>query len=109
MIVRVEACVESSAAAWEASTAGADRLELCANLAEGGTTPDRETIAATLAGGGQRFHEYPYAAGIDHGNLGEIKDNAGIAVAEGVVQGLAEFVYRRTQSQGSPQLDDLDL
>jgi len=56
MIVRVEACVESSAAAWEAAAAGADRLELCANLAEGGTTPDRETVTATLAGATVPLH-----------------------------------------------------
>jgi len=56
MIVRVEACVDSSAAASEAGAAGADRLELCTNLFEGGTTPDRETITATLAGTAVPLH-----------------------------------------------------
>ncbi len=56
MNVRVEACVESAAAAREALAAGADRLELCANLAEGGTTPDPERIRATLAGAALPLH-----------------------------------------------------
>ena len=35
----IEACVDSYASAAAAALAGADRLELCANLAIGGTTP----------------------------------------------------------------------
>jgi copper homeostasis protein len=56
MIVRVEACVDSRAAAREAGSAGADRLELCADLAKEGTTPDRETIATTLADSALPLH-----------------------------------------------------
>ncbi len=35
----IEACVDSYASAMAASRAGADRLELCAHLVIGGTTP----------------------------------------------------------------------
>ena len=35
----IEGCVDSYASAAAAALAGADRLELCANLAIGGTTP----------------------------------------------------------------------
>jgi copper homeostasis protein len=56
MIVRVEACVDSRVAAREAGSAGADRLELCADLAKEGTTPDRETIATTLADSALPLH-----------------------------------------------------
>jgi len=46
MTVLVEACVDSVAAARRAATGGAARLELCQNLVEGGTTPDRDLLAA---------------------------------------------------------------
>ena len=35
----IEACVDSHASCMAAARGGADRLELCANLAIGGTTP----------------------------------------------------------------------
>lgn len=37
--VKVEVCADSVASAWIAQSAGAYRVELCANLPEGGTTP----------------------------------------------------------------------
>lgn len=43
-----EACVEGLDQAIVAQKLGADRIEFCANLAEGGTTPDFETIKAVL-------------------------------------------------------------
>lgn len=46
MAILVEACVESLESARQAAAAGAGRLELCANLAEGGTTPSLELLAA---------------------------------------------------------------
>lgn len=45
MTVVIEACVESLDAALAAERGGADRLELCANLDVGGTTPSAELIA----------------------------------------------------------------
>lgn len=43
-----EACIESFSAALSAQLAGADRVELCENLAVGGTTPSYGTIKACV-------------------------------------------------------------
>jgi len=48
--ILVEACVESLEAAMAAARGGAQRIELCANLAAGGTSPDAATLAACLSG-----------------------------------------------------------
>jgi copper homeostasis protein len=45
----VEAAVETLESALAAERAGADRIELCDNLGEGGTTPDGELVAAIVA------------------------------------------------------------
>jgi copper homeostasis protein len=47
--ILVEAAVDSAEAAVAAERAGAHRIELCANLGEGGTTPSAGTIGAALA------------------------------------------------------------
>lgn len=44
--ILLEACVESAEAAREAEAAGADRIELCSNLAEGGLSPTPALIRA---------------------------------------------------------------
>ena len=45
-MILVEAAVESFESALTAERSGADRIELCANLSDGGTTPSAELIAA---------------------------------------------------------------
>jgi copper homeostasis protein len=44
----VEAAVETLESSLAAERAGADRIELCDNLGEGGTTPDGELVAAIV-------------------------------------------------------------
>jgi copper homeostasis protein len=46
--ILIEAAVESLQGALAAEAAGANRLELCANLSEGGTTPSASLVAAVL-------------------------------------------------------------
>lgn len=48
MTILVEACVDSVHGALAAERAGAGRLELCANLVEGGTTPSGGMMRAVL-------------------------------------------------------------
>lgn len=44
----IEACVDTLASAANAEAGGADRIELCANLADAGTTPSHGTLALAL-------------------------------------------------------------
>lgn len=46
----LEACVETLEAAQAAEAGGASRIELCANLAEQGTTPDDRLLEACITG-----------------------------------------------------------
>ncbi len=51
-----EICVDSVAGARAAKAAGAHRVELCANLLEGGTTPSRGTIRQARTVPGIKLH-----------------------------------------------------
>ena len=48
--MRVEICVDSAAGAFAAERGGADRVELCDNLLEGGTTPSAGCIKVARLG-----------------------------------------------------------
>ncbi len=48
--LRVEICCESAEGALAAQKGGADRVELCDNLFEGGTTPSAGSIAIARRG-----------------------------------------------------------
>src|SRR6516225_3772660 len=48
--MRVEICVDSAGGAFAAERGGADRVELCDNLLEGGTTPSAGCIKVARRG-----------------------------------------------------------
>jgi copper homeostasis protein len=51
-MILVEACVGDTTSVMNAISSGADRMELCDNLAEGGTTPSRGMVLSALAATG---------------------------------------------------------
>lgn len=94
-MILLEACVDSPAGAAVAATAGAGRVELCANLVEGGTTPGAGALALTVERAGvpvmvmirPRGGDFLYSGG----ELEEMRrdiDVAGELGAHGVVLGL---------------------
>lgn len=54
--IRVEVCIDSLHSAFAAQAAGADRVELCANLLEGGTTPSAGLIAEVRCNVSMKLH-----------------------------------------------------
>jgi copper homeostasis protein len=54
--IHVEVCIDSLDSALAAQSAGADRVELCANLLEGGTTPSAGLIAEVRRNISMKLH-----------------------------------------------------
>ncbi len=61
--LRVEICVESVAGARAAAQAGADRAELCDNLAVGGTTPSIGAVESAVLAAAEQVEAHRQAAG----------------------------------------------
>jgi len=93
-VIQIEACVESLDAAVAAAAGGAQRIELCANLAAGGTSPDAATLAACLSALAipvfvmvrPRADDFRYSAAEHSAMLDEIR-RAKDAGAHGIVTG----------------------
>ena len=93
--MRFEICVESTAGMRAAREAGADRVELCANLVEGGTTPSLGAIRAARAVPDLRLHVMIRPRGgdflYDEDEIGQMLADivtAKVEGADGVVFGL---------------------
>ena len=83
----LEVCVDSTASALAAQRGGADRLELCANLIVGGTTPSLALVRQVKETTGlpvrallrPRFGDFCY----DRWELAQMKESAAALVAAG--------------------------
>lgn len=91
----LEVCVDSTASALAAKRGGADRLELCADLIIGGTTPSLALVRQVKAETGlpvrallrPRFGDFCY----DHYELAQMAETAAALVqagADGIVTGV---------------------
>ena len=97
MSVVIEACVESLDAAMAAERGGADRLELCANLAAGGTTPSAELLGVVKSRVGlpvfamirPRGGSFVYTAGERESMQRDIELVRGLG-ADGIVLGMLD-------------------
>jgi len=93
-VIQIEACVESLEAAVAAAAGGAHRIELCVNLAVGGTSPSNALLAACLSKLAlpvfvmvrPRGGDFCYSAAERAGMLTEI-GRAKEAGAQGIVMG----------------------
>ena len=87
MTYTLEVCVDSAASALAAKRGGADRLELCADLIVGGTTPSLALVRQVKETTGlpvrallrPRFGDFCY----DRWELGQMKESAAALVAAG--------------------------
>ena len=95
MSYTLEICVDSTASALAAKNGGADRLELCADLIVGGTTPSLALLRQVKAETGlpvrallrPRFGDFCY----DHWELEQMAESAAALVeagADGIVTGV---------------------
>lgn len=95
MSYTLEVCVDSTASALAAKNGGADRLELCADLIVGGTTPSLALLRQVKAETGlpvrallrPRFGDFCY----DHWELEQMAESAAALVeagADGIVTGV---------------------
>lgn len=95
MSYTLEVCVDSTASALAAKNGGADRLELCADLIIGGTTPSLALLRQVKAETGlpvrallrPRFGDFCY----DHWELEQMAESAAALVeagADGIVTGV---------------------
>ena len=94
----LEVCVDSTASALAAKRGGADRLELCADLVIGGTTPSLALLRQVKAETGlpvrallrPRFGDFCY----DRYELAQMEQSAAELVeagADGIVTGIVAF------------------
>ena len=72
-LFKIEACIGTLQSGIEAERGGANRVELCDNLAEGGTTPSAALIQMT-----KEKLQIPAAVGFDRGTfLWSVQGRAG--------------------------------
>jgi hypothetical protein len=62
-------------------------------------------VPATLLGQSQKLYQQTNPAGINHGNLSEVDDNASIPAAKCILDGLAQAVHGGTRFERSPKLN----
>lgn len=107
--IHVEVCIDSLESALAAESAGADRVELCANLLEGGTTPSAGLIAEVRRSISMKLHvmirprggDFCYDAGefrIIERDIAVAKDLGADAVVLGILtpEGLIDESRMRT-------------
>ena len=105
--ILVEVCLESAADAVAAAAGGADRLELCADLAAGGLTPSvdavHEVLAATrlpvVAMVRCRGGDFDYSSA-EHGEMGKQAQTL-------LAMGVAGIVYGGLDEDGMPAVEAL--
>ena len=72
----LEVCVDSTASALAAKRGGADRLELCADLIIGGTTPSPALLRQLVEAAGQEV-EILVGAGVSAANISALAAQTG--------------------------------
>ena len=111
MSYTLEVCVDSTASALAAKEGGADRLELCADLIIGGTTPSPALLRQVKAETGlpvralirPRFGDFCY----DRYELAQMAECAAELVAagaDGIVTGVLTPAERWTQTPCAPSM-----
>jgi copper homeostasis protein len=102
-----EVCIESAADAAAAEAGGADRLELCADLAAGGLTPSVDTVHEVLAATRLPVVAMVRCRGGDFRYTSDEHAEMGKQAQTLLALGVSGIVYGSVDAEGMPEIESL--
>jgi len=105
--ILAEVCLESAADAMAAEAGGADRVELCSDLAAGGLTPEVDTVHDVLAATRLPVVAMVRCRGGDFRYTSDEHAEMGKQAQTLLALGVSGIVYGGVDAEGMPQIESL--